>query len=627
MQALPTDTRPPVAISYKRYSSPEQGKGDSLRRQSALEEAWLKRNPTIPPDKSGLSGADEGKSAYHGKNLDDTAVLGRFLQAVQSGQVPQGSYLLIENLDRLSRKNPWESVPLLCSIVNAGVRVVQLVPEIVFEKNNPLQLMMASVELMRGHSESGGKSSRNKANLDGMRERARNKMNQLPRRKDGLVTKAVTAQLPGWVRIGEDGGLEEVPGRADAVRLIFNLAVEGYGASSVVKKLKADKVPAFGDREESYRDDSNKVHHRAVKGERYGCGDWRVSYVRRILKSRRVLGEWQPRDLKGNKLGEPIKGYFPRVVSDEDFVRAQAAVAGRKQPQGRIGEGVASVFGGLLRNARDGGSYYVAQTSAKGVTYRRLLNRSSVEGASKAVTFDYPVLERALLTCLDEIDVNELLGKPRNLTAEAAALGAELDEVKARLVSLKAQLATCLPAALPILSEQIGKDATRQDDLVRRLEAVEQEKALPIQETWTECKGLIAFLDDAQGEELTDRRLRLRSTIRRIVQSVWVLVVRRGRDRAAAVQVRFAGGGQREYAVWYSPDHRNARTARPGWYRVASVRSAFGHFDPGSDAAIGVAPFDLADPAGVQRAEDLLSVSDDGLLSSVFDGAEARPLP
>jgi hypothetical protein len=34
----------PVAYSYIRFSSPEQAKGDSVRRQAELRDAWLERN-------------------------------------------------------------------------------------------------------------------------------------------------------------------------------------------------------------------------------------------------------------------------------------------------------------------------------------------------------------------------------------------------------------------------------------------------------------------------------------------------------------------------------------------------------------------------------------------------------
>ena len=76
----------------------------SIRRQTALREDWLKRNPKVRLDTS-LTLHDLGKSAYtgeHRKNADRHA-LAAFLKLVDAGKIPRGSYLLIENLDRLSR--------------------------------------------------------------------------------------------------------------------------------------------------------------------------------------------------------------------------------------------------------------------------------------------------------------------------------------------------------------------------------------------------------------------------------------------------------------------------------------------------------------------------------------------
>ena len=41
MQRHSTDAFPPVAYSYMRFSNREQGKGDSIRRQTELRDGWL----------------------------------------------------------------------------------------------------------------------------------------------------------------------------------------------------------------------------------------------------------------------------------------------------------------------------------------------------------------------------------------------------------------------------------------------------------------------------------------------------------------------------------------------------------------------------------------------------------
>src|SRR5262245_51402531 len=118
----------PVAYSYLRFSSPEQARGDSVRRQTEATAAWCKRNG-VTLDQS-LSLRDEGVSAFKGKHRENPDVhgLAAFLTAVKSGRVPDGSYLIVENLDRLSREDVDAALELLLSLTRNGIRVVQLAP-------------------------------------------------------------------------------------------------------------------------------------------------------------------------------------------------------------------------------------------------------------------------------------------------------------------------------------------------------------------------------------------------------------------------------------------------------------------------------------------------------------------
>src|SRR6516164_688654 len=99
--AMPPST-PATAYSYIRFSSPEQSKGDSLRRQTEDAAAWCQRHGVHLNTSTTLH--DLGKSAFtgaHRKNPDRHA-LAAFLKLIEGGKVPPGSYLVVENLDRLS---------------------------------------------------------------------------------------------------------------------------------------------------------------------------------------------------------------------------------------------------------------------------------------------------------------------------------------------------------------------------------------------------------------------------------------------------------------------------------------------------------------------------------------------
>lgn len=228
-----------VGYSYIRFSHPSQEKGDSLRRQTEAAESWCTRN-NVHLDQT-LSLRDRGVSAYkgdHRKNPDRHA-LAAFLNLVNEGKVPRGSFLIIENLDRLSREHLRPALTLLFNLIEAGVRVVQLKPvEAIYDDNaEPMQLMMAVMELNRGNSESRIKSER----VGQAWGKKRDKL-----REDGTV---LTKRLPAWIR-ERGGSLELVPGRAAVVRRIFEMAADGCGHSLIVKRLTAEAVPPFGDRVE-----------------------------------------------------------------------------------------------------------------------------------------------------------------------------------------------------------------------------------------------------------------------------------------------------------------------------------------------------------------------------------------
>src|SRR6476659_7850945 len=160
---------------------------------------------------------DAGRSAFNRKNWD-TYALARFVEYIKSGRVEKGSYLLVENLDRLSREDAGEATELFLSIVNKGIVVVQLSP-VVMEFRRPVNmhsLMFAIVELSRGHSESAIKSERGRASW--------------ARKQREAGTRIVTRKLPGWIKY-DNGKLVLDPDRAKVVRRVFALARDGHGVA------------------------------------------------------------------------------------------------------------------------------------------------------------------------------------------------------------------------------------------------------------------------------------------------------------------------------------------------------------------------------------------------------------
>jgi hypothetical protein len=158
---------------------------------------------------------------------------------------------------------------------------------------------------------------------------------------------------------------------------------------------------------------------------------------------------------------------------------------------------------------------------------------------------------------------------------EVVALSGELATVDARIRELEGEL---LAGDIPSLARVLRTLEERRRDVATRLADARARAANPLADSWGECQSLLSVLDNAPDPE--DARLRLRSTLRRIVSEIWLLVVPRRLNRLAAVQVHFTGGGQRNYAVLYRPPHHGFGGRREGqWWARSLAEVAPGDLD------------------------------------------------
>jgi DNA invertase Pin-like site-specific DNA recombinase len=519
--------QPATAYSYVRFSSPEQLKGDSLRRQTAATAEWCRRNG-ITLDTT-LSLRDLGVSAFRGAHrAGDKHRLGQFLKLVNQGRIAKGSYLVIENLDRLSREEERPALRLWMDILDAGINIVQLTPETVFrhEKSDMMDIMRAIIELSRGHSESRMKSKRNGAAWEEKWRRARAGEKMPPRRKDGRVSVAATGTLPAWLR-ENGGGLELVPARAAAVRRIYALAASGLGKSLIARALADEGHEPMGP-----------------------SGEWGRTYIGQILHDRRAAGELQPRHANGRPAGDPLPGYYPACVSEAEWLAARAAMDGRAHPAGRVGKYV-NVFAGLLKNARDGEAYHVGNRSPKRKTHRVLLAARAPTRGTPCHSFPLETFEKAVLSLLKEVNPKDVLGAAPGQD-EVIALSNELTHVKARQQAIEAELMK--GGEVSALAKAGRALDDRQKELTEQLAAAQRKASYPAGEAWGEMVSLADVLQAApDAQEREARRLRLRALLRQLVDEIWVLVVGRGRDRLAAVQIYFRGDGHRDYLILSRP--------------------------------------------------------------------------
>lgn len=298
----------PRAYSYLRFSTPEQAKGDSFRRQTALAEAYALKKGLHLDDTLNLR--DVGVSAFRGSNSIN-GHLGKFREHVASGEVPQGSYLLVESLDRLSREEVGSAQLSFLNLLESGVRVVTLLDETEYtwegvNSGGGMTALIISLSILfRANEESATKSRR-------LKEAWANKRSTVSQRP-------MTAQTPGWIRLDPaTRTLELIPDRAALLQQIFQWVAEGRSQHSIVKRLNTEGVAPWG---------RGKFWHR--------------SYLVKLLTNPSAIGTFTPHTLefinrkRTRQPLEPVPDYFPPAVSVELWHEVQVILSGGQRAKSR----------------------------------------------------------------------------------------------------------------------------------------------------------------------------------------------------------------------------------------------------------------------------------------------------
>ncbi len=319
----------PEAYSYMRYSTLEQGAGNSIVRQTERRDAWLRKHPEYVLNRNATY-KDEGLSGT-GEHLDEGA-LGAFLNAVKAKRIKPGSVLLVEAFDRLGRMEPVDHLEMLLGLCRKGITVVTLIDGEEYSReslrgpggSDKLRKSLARMELAYDESVRKGTLSQDNWN----------------RIRSGEGEGVGTECMPGWIRVSADRQKYELdPERAKIVREIFELTLAGWGKDRIAKKFREDGIETWGVR-------------------RKKATRWRDSYIAKILANPAVIGQhqWYKRP-KFNReigkkvrepIGDPIENHFPPAIKHSLWAAVQKIRASRAKRLGPIGKQVRNLFTGLV---------------------------------------------------------------------------------------------------------------------------------------------------------------------------------------------------------------------------------------------------------------------------------------
>lgn len=465
-----------VAYSYARFSSEKQKHGSSLERQLEAASKYAHTHGLVL-DPSTYK--DLGVSAFRSKNVD--GALGAFIEAVDAGKVAKGSYLLIENLDRLSRDTVDVAMSLLLTITGKGIVLVTLTDGRIYSsatiQENWTTLIIAMGEMVRANAESARKAGFARAAIQRRAEKG-----QLP-----------TTRLPTWMKFSSDRkSAVMIPSRAKVVKYIFDQVIDGIGAREIARELNKRKEPVL-----SY------------------ATEWRQSAISQLLRNPATYGEFK---------GEIV---LPPAITKARFLKAQQIVRDRTLYKGGFSHhNPNNTFVGLAKCGHCGRVMrFLPRTD--GSMYLRCVGAAD-NGVCDGRLFPFESCETALVVHLTILEQEKGLSRAifTERHEQAQLLEAEIALVKSkqeRLIKL-AEAAGDIEA----LGLQLKRHETERAALEERLKALAIGTEADFEESlsvFTDYSGLLAGgipeLPPKSGvKDIIEMRRKLKMAFVRVLKKV-----------------------------------------------------------------------------------------------------------
>jgi hypothetical protein len=350
---------------------------------------------------------------------------------------------------------------------------------------------------------------------------------------------------------------------------MYALAGDGYSSLAIAKRLNDERVPTLG---------RAKMKSRAVA--------WDAPTVRHILTSRAALGEYIPYASDSKKpAGEPVPNYYPPVVDEATYYRAQAALKTRAAVgRGRKGKHV-NLFAGLLTDARSGGPMTYAHYTGG----CRLCPTAAIHGAPvKWASFPAKELERALLAQMKELTAKDASDDDTAVAKRIKTAEATIDKCDALLFAWRARMNDV--RIIDTVAAKLAELEGQRQEAVEEREASRREAANSAADAIGELHTLADVLEHDNGDEM---RLKVRAALRAVVESVHLLILADGNPkvRTAAVRVQFRGSRHRDYIIIA----KAGRGATPATWAAESFADA------------GLPGLDLRDTGHAKRLEKALA--------------------
>ena len=307
--------------------------------------------------------------------------------------------------------------------------------------------------------------------------------------------------LPAWLRWNETTRQREAIGdRADILRSIFAKADAGWGKHRIAKTLNEGRVDTWG------------------SGKRKG-GRWHSSYIQKLLTNEAVIGTFTPHKTIKNATGrkrepqQPIEAYFPAVIDRDVFARVSTQAKARAARGRRADTGPRSVFAGLLRCARCGGS--VVRVNKGDYTYL-VCSKAHARAECKYVAMRYHDAEQRLI----EVAEGLVQDAPRGL--DTSEIEAQIENDANAIWALEDQARELADIAATEKSEAARRRLREREAELK--EAERQLRELIARRDMLTSAGVMRRLETIE-RELTRKPLNVSEANRALKQAVSKIVM------------------------------------------------------------------------------------------------------
>ncbi|AVP84535.1 recombinase family protein [Aeromonas hydrophila] len=274
------------AILYSRFSSTQQSDGNSMERQLKAAISYCERNAL---ELSSIRFSDLGVSGWSGVERDGLAAL---LRCVREGYVPNNSYILVEDADRLSRQGFMHVLQLVTELVETGCTFVTLSNGQQYTKHNVKNLSTALPLIIAADL----------AQIESQKKSERLRAVKTQKRMDRVIQ----GNQPFWITIVD--GIPKLNDKAELARRIVDLTLKGYRPLHIARLFNSEGIPS-------------------PRGK-----NWAVAVIRRILSNTILYGAKSYHESRDGNYDavETVKGLYPAICTHAEFQQIRVEKSTKK---------------------------------------------------------------------------------------------------------------------------------------------------------------------------------------------------------------------------------------------------------------------------------------------------------